>query len=203
MNKLINNLIRQGYLKTDSVIEAFSEINRVDFVSREMEAESESDVALPIGYGQTISQPATVAFMLEILSTEVGNNVLDIGSGSGWTTALLCHITGENGKVTAIERIPDLMKWGEKNVDKYSYLKKGIVQFHCSDGREGFSQNAPYDRILVSASCDSVPEILKRQLKVGGRMVLPIKNDLVFLEKKGENEFREEKHQGFAFVPLI
>ncbi len=92
MSKLVNELIRQGYLKTDLLIEAFSEISRVEFVPHELEKEAEANVALPIGYGQTISQPLTVALMMELLDPQRGQNVLDIGSGSGWTTALLCYI---------------------------------------------------------------------------------------------------------------
>lgn len=206
MNNLINNLIRQGYLKNDLVIDAFSEISRIEFLPEELEHEALADIALPIGYGQTISQPRVVASMLEFLDAKRDQNVLDIGSGSGWMTALLCYIVGRKGKVTAIERIKELMEWGKNNVSKYNYLKNdkdGIVEFHCTDGKEGFLENAPYDRIIVSASFSVIPESLKNQLKIGGRMVIPIRNSLVYLEKRGENDFYTEEYPGYTFVPSV
>jgi protein-L-isoaspartate(D-aspartate) O-methyltransferase len=195
--------MKDGYLKTDSVIEAFSEINRMDFLPPELESEARSDVALPIGYGQTISQPATISTMLELLSAQKGQNILDIGSGSGWTTALLANIAGEDGKVTAVERIKELAEWGKNNVDKYKYFEKGLVEFYVADGKLGWLENAPYDRILVSAAASEIPTELKKQLKVGGKMVIPVGDSLIYLEKKSEDDFYEEKYPGFAFVPLI
>ncbi|HRY82308.1 MAG TPA: protein-L-isoaspartate O-methyltransferase [Candidatus Moranbacteria bacterium] len=207
MNNLINNLIKEGYLKTDLVIDAFSEINRVEFLPEELEEEFLADVALPIGHGQTISQPKTVAIMLELLDPCRGQNILDVGSGSGWTTALLCYIAGHEGKVTAIERIEGLMEWGKGNVSKYkNYVKngeEGIAEFYLADGKKGFPKNAPYDRILVNASAKVIPEDLKSQLKIGGKMVIPVRNNLIYLEKKSENNFYKEEYPGFNFVALM
>ena len=206
MNSLINNLIRNGYLKSDLIIDAFSEISRIEFVPKEFEKDANADIALPIGYGQTISQPKTVALMLELLDPERGHNILDIGSGSGWTTALLCYIAGKDGRVTAVERIEALKKWGEGNVNKFSYLKNGqdgIAEFYLDDGKKGFEKYAPYDRILISASSTDIPEALKKQLKIGGKMVIAVKNSLVYLEKKSEDEFSKEEYPGFSFVPLV
>ncbi|MDR3559673.1 MAG: protein-L-isoaspartate O-methyltransferase, partial [Candidatus Pacebacteria bacterium] len=195
-----------GYLKSDLIIDAFSEIGRIEFLPKDLESEANADVALPIGYGQTISQPRTVAFMLELLDPGRGQNILDVGSGSGWTTALLSYIVGHRGRVTAMERIRELLEQGKANVGKYNYLKEGeggVAEFHLGDGKNGFEKNAPYDRILVSASTFIVPEDLKKQLKIGGKMVIPIKSSLVYLEKKGEDEFSEEHFPGFAFVPMV
>ena len=206
MSKLVNELIRQGYLKTDLLIEAFSEISRVEFVPHELEKEAEANVALPVGYGQTISQPLTVALMMELLAPERGQNILDIGSGSGWTTALLCYIVGRHGRVTAIDRKKELKEMGERNADKYGYIrdgKDGIAEFYVGDGTKGFKKYAPYDRILVSASAECVPNDLKEQLKVGGKMVIPLRRSIWFMEKKGENDFYKEEYPGFEFVPLI
>lgn len=203
MSKLVNDLIKEGYLKTNVIIDAFSEINRIEFVPQDLEAESEANIPLPIGHGQTISQPLTVAIMFELLDPQRGHNVLDIGSGSGWTTALLSYIVGTRGKVTAIERIPELCKHGEENADKYGYVKKKIAEFHNTDGSKGYPPNAPYDRILVSASGEEVPKALKEQLKTGGKIVIPVHNNVWYLEKKGEDDFYKEEYPGFSFVPLI
>lgn len=203
MNKLINQLIKDGHLKTDAIIEAFSEINRVEFIPREFEMQADANVALPIGHGQTISQPLTVAFMLEFLDPQKGQKILDVGSGSGWTTALLSYIVGKEGKVYAIERKAELTEFGKKNVDKYSFVKDGIAEFYEADGTKGLPEQAPFDRILVSASAEEIPEELKKQLKTGGKMVIPIGDTIYFLEKKSEKEFAEKKFPGFSFVPLV
>lgn len=203
VNKLISDLIKNGYLKSDSVINAFSKVNRVEFLPDGMESQAEVDVALPIGYGQTISQPLTVAFILELLDPRAGQTILDVGAGSGWTTALLAEITGKAGKVIAVERISELMEWGKKNVDKYGYVGKGIAEFYLADGSQGFPQKAPFDRIFVSASSPDIPQPLKDQLKIGGKMVLPVRDSIFYLEKKNEQEFFQEEFPGFSFVPLI
>jgi protein-L-isoaspartate(D-aspartate) O-methyltransferase len=202
MSRLVNDLIRSGYLKSDLIIDAFSEIDRIEFVPEELESHAQENIALPIGYGQTISQPMTVAIMLELLDPQKGHRIMDVGSGSGWTTALLSCIAGSDGKVFALERIKELSELGKKNVDKYGYVKKGIAQFHHTDGVEGFPEEAPYDRILASAEAECVPEELKKQLKIGGKMVIPIGHSLWYMEKKGEKEFYKEEYPGFAFVPM-
>jgi protein-L-isoaspartate(D-aspartate) O-methyltransferase len=203
MSRLVNDLIKDGYLKTGIIIDAFSEIDRIEFVPADFETEADANIPLPIGHGQTISQPLTVAIMFELLDPQRGQNILDVGSGSGWTTALLSYIAGAKGKVTALERIPELCEKGEANTDKYGYVKKGIAEFHCINGSEGFPPNAPYDRILVSASGEEVPGDLKSQLKTGGKIVIPVNNDIWYLEKKGEDDFYKEEYPGFSFVPLI
>ena len=203
MSKLVNNLIRDGHLKSDLIIDAFSEINRIEFVPKELEAHANENIALPIGFGQTISQPMTVAIMLELLDPQRGHNVLDVGSGSGWTTALLSYIVGSQGKVIAVERIGELLKLGQKNVDKYGYVTKKIAEFYNIDASKGFSEKAPYDRIIVSATVPCVPEELKEELRIGGKMVIPVGHSLWYLEKKRENEFHKEEYPGFAFVPMV
>jgi len=164
---------------------------------------AELNEALPIGHGQTISQPLTVAFMLEHLQPEAGDNILDIGSGSGWTSALLAQIVGSKGKVTAIEIIPELKEFGEKNVAKYNFIKKGIVQFICTDGSKGYKEEAPFNRILASASAEKIPQAWKEQLKIKGRIVAPVRSSILVLTKKSEKEFEKTEYPGFAFVPLI
>lgn len=201
---LINNLIEDGWLETPRIIKAFQDIKRADFMPENMKNLAKEDLAFPIGYGQTISQPLTVAFMLEKLQPEQGDKILDIGSGSGWTTALLAHIVGERGKVIAIEVIPGLKEFGEKNVSEYNFIKKGIVEFICADGSKGFQGQAPYDRILVSAAIqNNIPQEWKDQLKISGRIVVPIASSIWVFEKTSEKEFEEREYPDFVFVPLV
>ena len=200
---LIDDLIEGGWLKDDRIISAFRKIKRVDFLVPGMEGMGELNEALPIGYGQTISQPLVVAFMLELLEPMEGEKVLDIGSGSGWTTALLAELVGEMGKVIGIEIIPELKLFGEKNVAKYDFIQKGIVQIICADGTKGYEKEAPYDKILCSASASKLPEAWKKQLKTGGRIVAPIKDSVWLFIKKSETDFQAIEHPGFVFVPLV
>src|SRR3989339_590253 len=203
MDSLIRDLVYQGYLKTDRIIDAFSKVRRVDFVPVELESASKANIPLPIGQGQTISQPLTVAFMMEKLGPLPGDKVLDVGSGSGWTTALLAHIVGKKGKVIGMERIKDLCHFGMNNVSKYNLIEGGRVKIICTDGTKGYVNEAPYQRILVSASAKEIPREMKKQLAVGGRLVIPVKNSIWTVEKISEKDFREEEYPGFAFVPLI
>lgn len=201
---LIDSLIEEGWLKTPKIIEAFEKIKREDFLPREMKDLAELNEALPIGYGQTISQPLVVAFMLEQLQPKEGEKILDIGSGSGWTSALLSEIVGLKGKVTAIEIIPELREFGEKNVAKYNFIEKGIVEFICADGSKGYEKEAPFDGILVSASVQTkVPQAWKDQIKIGGKIVTPLGSSIWLFVKKSDREFQEIEHPGFVFVPLI
>lgn len=202
--KLIESLIREGWLKTERIIKAFQKIKREDFLPDNLKHLADLNEALPIGYGQTISQPLVVAFMLELLEPKEGDKILDIGSGSGWTTALLAEIVGKKGKVIGIEIIPELKEFGEKNVSKYNFLKEKRVKFICQDGTEGFKKEAPFDGILCSAALkEEVPIEWKKQLKIGGRLVTPIGFSLWKFLKKEENEFEKKEYPGFAFVPLV
>jgi protein-L-isoaspartate(D-aspartate) O-methyltransferase len=216
---LVDYLISNNYLKTPIIIDAFYKIKREDFLPEDLKDLSDLDQALPIGEGQTISQPAVVAFMLELLQPKPGEKILDIGSGSGWTTALLAQIVSnqednkfspKKGKVFAIEIIPELLEFGKKNISKYNFLKRGIVEFFCKDGKEGLKEEAPFDRILVSAAAKEVPKNLKEQLRIGGRIVIPISKNggsfsqsIFMLEKKEKDKFKEEEYPGFVFVPLV
>jgi len=204
---LIDFLIKEEWLKTPRIIDAFRKIKRVDFLTEELKNLSELNEALPIGFGQTISQPLVVAFMLEQLQPEPGEKILDVGSGSGWTTALLAEIVGLKGKIISIELIPELKEFGEKNVSKYNFISKGIVKFVCSDGSKGFKREAPFDKILASAATDKIPDFWKEQLDIGGRIVAPVNSSILTLKNKqlanGEAIFEEKEHKGFVFVPLI
>ena len=229
---LVDDLIKDGWLKTPKIIDAFRKIKRLDFLlalptgkPEDLEEMAEFNEALSIGFNQTISQPLVVALMLELLEPKQGDKILDIGSGSGYTSALLGEIAGQKGKVTAIEIIPELKEFGEKNAEKYGFVKKGIVEFICGDGSKGYKEEAPYDKILASASVRSgkgikgIPSAWKEQLKINGRIVTPIENSIWLFVKKSERGdepsvhlhssaqegfvFEETEYPGFAFVPLV
>ena len=202
-SSLIENLEKDGCLKTPLIKRAFNEIKRADFIPEKLKTEAAVDAPLPIGFGQTISQPRTVAFMLELLQPQPGDKILDIGAGSGWTTALLAFCVGEQGRIFAIERLRELCEFGRNNVLKYNFIKKKIVEFFCVDGSRGLPDGAPFDKILVSAAAEEIPPALKEQLKVNGRLVLPVKNSVWLVEKITEDKFREKEFFGFSFVPLI
>lgn len=201
MTNFVNNLIEKGYLKTERIIGAFRAVSRRDFVPDSMKEESEANAPLPIGYGQTISQPLTVAFMLELLAPERGEKILDVGSGSGWQSSLLAHIVGESGKVFAIERIPELSEFGKENAEKYGFKN---LEFIVGDGTLGLKEESPFDKIIVAASAfREIPPELKKQLKIGGKLVIPVDRSIWLLEKTSDREFKETEYPGFVFVPLI
>lgn len=208
---LTQSLIDEGYLKTLRLIDAFGAINRADFVLPKYKNEAYDNYPLPIGFDQTISQPLTVAFMLELLDPKPGDIILDIGSGSGWTTALLAQVVGENGKVFALERIPKLCKFGEKNVLKYNFIQKGVAQFLCQNATSEIP-DGPYDKILAGAAASKdIPQIWRNKLKINGRIVAPVNGSVWLFIKKpvvSQNnlatyEWEEKEYPGFSFVPLI
>jgi len=197
---LLDKLKRAGTLISPSIIKAFEQIDRADFVTSQYKSRAYDDFPLPIGYGQTISQPTTVAFMLERLLAQAGEAVLDVGSGSGWATALLANIVGPRGKVIGVERVEELLKIGKINLGKYGYDYARIIR---AGDKLGFSDEAPYDRILVSAAALEVPAELIRQLKIGGTMILPVKSSLYKLTKRSGQKYSKEEFYGFSFVPLV
>jgi len=202
-NDLIKEMISSGALRAQKLIDAFKKIDRKDFVLEELKENAYLDAPLPIGFNQTISQPSTVAFMLELLQPQEGQKILDIGSGSGWQTALLSEIVKQKGQVFAVEIVPRLKEFGEKNVGKYSFVKSGITKFICADSSKGLPKAAPFDRIIVAAYANEIPQELKRQLKIGGRLVMPIKNSIFLVERIGKDDFKKTEYPGFRFVPLI
>lgn len=198
--ELVNHLVISGVLKTPEIIEAFLNVDRRYFVPNELKDKAYIDASLPIGNDQTISQPSTVAFMLELLEPERGDDILDIGSGSAWTTSLLCYIAGKNGKVTGLERVEKLIEQGRKNLDKFNLY--GNCQIEKAKDEIGLP-GMEFDRILVSASAREFPQTLLHQLKKGGTMVIPVKNSIIKIERSHDDKILQSEYPGFVFVPLI
>lgn len=201
--ELIRHLKKTGVLKTKEIIDAFLNIDRKNFILNEYLDQAYNDYPLPIGYGQTISQPFTVAFMLELLQPQKGQIILDVGSGSGWTTSLLAEIVGEEGKVYGIEIIPEIFEFGKKNIAKYNFLEKGRVNVFLDDGSKGLAEKAPFDRILVSAAMQKeIPPNLINQLNDNGILVIP-DNDGIWQVVKDKNKIKKNYFPGFVFVKLV
>ncbi|MEW6623815.1 MAG: protein-L-isoaspartate(D-aspartate) O-methyltransferase [Bacillota bacterium] len=203
LEKLVESLENKKILKTPAIKEAFLKVDRSKFILPEYMDRAYEDRPLPVGENQTISQPLTVAFMLELLQPQKDNKVLDVGSGSGWTTALLAEIVGKQGKVFAIERIKGLKEYGENNLKNLAYTN---VHFREGNGAKGWPEHAPFDRILVNAAAPTIPPLLKHQLKPGGKLVIPLSDlygHIVLLHKHAEDKYEKELFPGFAFVPFI
>ncbi|MFA7142255.1 MAG: protein-L-isoaspartate O-methyltransferase [Candidatus Paceibacterota bacterium] len=198
--ELISFLTQSNILKTKSIMDAFKDIDRKDFVPKKYVDDAYIDHPLDIGFGQTISQPSTVAFMLELLSPKKGEKILDVGSGSGWTSALLGHIVGDEGIVYGVEIVKDLVLFGRANLEKYGFTNVRIYQ---AGEKLGLKEKGLFDRILVSAAAKEIPAELISQLKTGGTLVIPIHDSIFRIIKKNKNHLEKEKIPGFAFVPLI
>lgn len=217
--QLIEELTSDGYLKTAEIANAFRAIDRADFVLPGYRNEAYGNYPLPILAGQTISQPLTVAFMLELLEPKAGDIVLDIGAGSGWQTALLAHIVraqsangkGQSvGKIIAVERIPELCEFAKNNIEKYGFIRDGVVEFHCQDATAAIP-DGPYDKIIAAAAAlKDIPDEWRQKLKIGGKIVAPIAGSIWRFTKRQETGdkrqeiiWEEEEFPGFAFVPLV
>jgi protein-L-isoaspartate(D-aspartate) O-methyltransferase len=181
----------------DAVEAAMAATPRANHLPRSQQQYAGLDRALPIGYGQTNSQPTTVRAMLRALRVRPGMRVLDVGSGSGWTTVLLARLVGEAGLVIGVERIPELVADGDAAVRAAGLPWASVRQ--AAGGVLGLPEEAPFDRILVSAQAHDVPAQLVAQLADDGLMVVPVEGQLLRVDARG----REEDLGCYVFVPLI
>jgi protein-L-isoaspartate(D-aspartate) O-methyltransferase len=176
---------------------AFDAVRRKDFLPASQRRFAQQDRALEIGYAATNSQPTTVRNMLELLDVEAGHRVLDVGSGSGWTTALLAELVGPDGEVVGVELVPELVAMGRKHLgDRFAWA----TVHQAEDGILGWPLGSPYDRILVSAAATRRPVELLAQLAPGGVMVVPILGVMHRLERG--DRLLDEEHGRYSFVPL-
>jgi len=203
--RLVENLEREGIIKSERVKRAFLQVPRYKFVSDRYKEYAHVDEPLPIPAGQTISAPHMVAIMLELAELEDGMNVLEVGAGSGWNAALIYELVKR--KVYTIERASDLVEFARKNLERAGYKDK--VHVIWGDGTKGFPPNAPYDRIIVTAGAPKVPQPLIEQLKVGGKLLIPVgsyhlwQELLEVIKLDEDNKIKIKNHGGVAFVPLI
>lgn len=182
------------------VREAFAAVRRADFLPPAERRFADQDRALPIGWDQTNSQPTTVAEMLALLDVHRGHRVLDVGSGSGWSTALLGHLVGRTGQVHGVELVPELAAIGRDNVGGYAMP---WVQIHQAEvDILGLPGAAPFDRILVSAGAETLPDPLVDQLAPDGVLVVPVGGRMLRVTRTAERVLVERSGH-YSFVPLI
>jgi protein-L-isoaspartate(D-aspartate) O-methyltransferase len=184
----------------DAVADAFDAVPRAGFLPAGARGRADFDGPIPIGAGQTNSQPRTVDAMLRLLKVGHGHTVLDVGSGSGWTTALLAHLTGPSGTVLGVELEPELAAWGAENLARTGSRWARIES--ALPGVLGDPEHGPYDRILVSAQARTLPEELLAQLWPGGVLVAPVNGRMLRVTAHADGPVVEE-HGWYRFLPLV
>lgn len=198
-NKLVLDLKTKG-IKDDSVLEAVKSVPRHLFMDSGFLDHAYQDKAFPIASGQTISQPFTVAFQTELLNVKKDHKILEIGTGSGYQAAILCHM---GARVYTIERIKELFRKTSIFLPSINYRPKKMIY---GDGYLGYSEEAPYDSIIVTAGASEIPEELINQLKIGGRMVIPVGDEvqkMKLVTKLSESDFETKIFGDFQFVPML
>ena len=198
-HKLVDTLISKG-IKNEAVLEAIRTIPRHWFMDSSFLDHAYQDKAFPIAANQTISQPYTVAYQTELLEVEPNHKVLEIGTGSGYQTAVLCLLEAE---VYSIERQLELFKKTSLFLPKIGHVAKRLI---FGDGYKGLKEEAPFDRILVTAGAPFVPKPLLTQLKVGGRLVIPVGEEeqvMTLYIRSGQKNFEKHEFGNFKFVPML
>jgi protein-L-isoaspartate(D-aspartate) O-methyltransferase len=197
--QLVTVLIAKG-IKDEAVLKAIGNIPRHLFMDSSFLDHAYQDKAFPIAADQTISQPYTVAFQTELLQVKKGDKILEIGTGSGYQAAVLCEL---DAKVFSIERQQELFKKTSKFLPKLGYRPKKLI---FGDGYKGLKEEAPFDSIIVTAGAPFIPKPLLSQLKIGGRLVIPVGGDvqvMTLIIRKGVKEFEKHELGDFRFVPLL
>lgn len=202
----------EGYIMSGKVYRAMLRVPREIFVPEDYRDLAYDDRPLPIGHGQTISAPSIVAYMTEVLRPDIGMKVLEIGTGSGYQAAVLAEIVAPSdvdrslwGHVYSIERIETLAKTARENLERAGYSNR--VTVIVGDGSKGYPNEAPYDRIIVTAAAPRIPGPLVDQLKPGGVLVIPVggvwEQTLYIVEKKTDGGLEKKPSLPVLFVPLI
>lgn len=194
----------RGTLETPNIVDAFSEIERGDFIPVTQYEGIFLEKPLGIGHDQTNSAPSIVSQMLEKIQPQPGEKILDVGSGSGWTTALLSHCVGDNGQVVGVERFEELVELGRENVAKYRHTTN--VDIHHTPNEIGWCAEAPYDKILVSAQIHTIPPELVEQLADNGEILIPIvytDGELIEIMKEYERTHKDVEFSQEEFDALL
>lgn len=211
---LIDTLVQDGYLRTPEIIDAFRNTPRIEFLPKSLAPYQASNAPLPIGGGQTISQPLTVAFMLEHLQPHPGDRVLEVGYGSGWQTAILAKLvyveekknskSAKSGKIFSYEILKYIAEFGRDNLKKHlKGTTTKCVQLSNLDFQNEFLQDAPYDKIISAAAFREDQDKLAESLSIGGIQVYPTaKQDIRKITRISKTEFKKEIFPGFVFVPV-
>ncbi|MEX0663129.1 MAG: protein-L-isoaspartate(D-aspartate) O-methyltransferase [Balneolaceae bacterium] len=198
--KKLTEHIRGKGIKDPNVLQAIQQVPRHIFVDTALENRAYEDSALPIGNGQTISQPYTVAAQTELLEIKKGNKILEIGTGSGYQAAILCQMGAD---VYSVERHEPLYLSAREKLQELGFRPR----LKCGDGTLGWSAYAPYDGIVVTAGAPVVPEELIQQLSIGGKLIVPVGSQevqtMTRITRVSEDAFEEEQLREFKFVPLI
>lgn len=198
-NKLVSDLKTKG-IKDNSVLEAIKNVPRHLFMDSGFLDHAYQDKAFPISSGQTISQPFTVAFQTELLNVKKDHKILEIGTGSGYQAAILCYM---GARVYTIERIKELFRKTSVFLPSINYRPKKMIY---GDGYRGYIDESPYDSIIVTAGASEIPQSLISQLKIGGRMVIPVGDQvqqMKLLIKTSESDYELHNFGDFQFVPML
>ncbi len=180
--------------------EAFTDIDRADFVDEDYKVEAYEDYSLPIGYGQNILQPTLTAFMLELAELREGESVLLIGAGSGYMTALIAHIVGDEGSVCAIEVVPELITKAKHNLAKYQFPHVRVLNI---SEKSSLVDEGVFDKVIITADTEEIPDEILGMLKVEGIIILPVLGVLCKVRKMEDSIGEEGKYDGFSFEPYI
>jgi protein-L-isoaspartate(D-aspartate) O-methyltransferase len=198
--QMVINQIFKRQIDDPEILEAFRQVKRQLFVPEEQRKAAYDDCPLPIGQNQTISQPYIVALMTKILDISPGMSVLEVGTGSGYQAAILSVL---GAKVYGVERIPSLAKKAKELLDSLGYK----IEIRTGDGTLGWPEYAPYDRIIVAAASPKIPQTLIEQLKIAGKLVIPLEGrfhqDLTLVDKVSKSNIKTKVISGCVFVPLI
>jgi len=207
--ELVENLAKEGIIRSEKVKRAMLKVPRELFVRPKYIDLAYADTPLPIGYGQTISAPHMVALMTEALDPNVGEKVLEVGTGSGYQAAILAEIVAPEesevkGHVYTIEIVKELVEFAKENLRKAGYIDR-VTVIH-GDGTLGYRDAAPYDKIMVTAAAPSVPKPLLDQLRVSGRLVIPVGDlyiqKLLIIDKVSKDKVKITESVPCVFVPL-
>lgn len=198
---LINYWQKSKLITDKKIITAFKKIPRENFLPEDLKKQAYDDYPLPIGYNQTVSQPTTIIIMLQALELKKTDKVLEVGTGSGYNAALISHIL-KQGKLYTTEIIPELAEFAKLNLEK---LKIKNVEVIKTDGSKGHKEKSPYDKIIVTAACPKIPNILIKQLKIDGILIAPIGplyNQQMLKIIKRPNKLEIKNLGNFIFVPM-